>query len=91
MKPNRKKLDNAIPSILSAPKNDAQIEQLCYRPEFGERNFVDKLPVSVNGGVQGCRWSHTPWLKKKDGSGDCLLYTSPSPRDLSTSRMPSSA
>ena len=25
------------------------------------------------------------------GSADCLLYTSPSPRDLSTSRMPSSA
>ena len=25
------------------------------------------------------------------GYGDCLLYTSPSPRDLSTSRMPSSA
>ena len=24
-------------------------------------------------------------------SGICLLYTSPSPRDLSTSRMPSSA
>ena len=26
-----------------------------------------------------------------DGSMTCLLYTSPSPRDLSTSRMPSSA
>ena len=25
------------------------------------------------------------------GDFDCLLYTSPSPRDLSTSRMPSSA
>ena len=25
------------------------------------------------------------------GAGNCLLYTSPSPRDLSTSRMPSSA
>ena len=25
------------------------------------------------------------------GLGSCLLYTSPSPRDLSTSRMPSSA
>ena len=25
------------------------------------------------------------------GNGTCLLYTSPSPRDLSTSRMPSSA
>ena len=38
-------------------------------------------------------------LVKRDGDGDgrsdgseiCLLYTSPSPRDLSTSRMPSSA
>ena len=30
------------------------------------------------------------WLK--DGrSGDCLLYTSPSPRDRQKSRMPSSA
>ena len=28
----------------------------------------------------------------RDGKGSiCLLYTSPSPRDLSTSRMPSSA
>ena len=27
----------------------------------------------------------------KMGSNPCLLYTSPSPRDLSTSRMPSSA
>ena len=28
---------------------------------------------------------------KKDILDGCLLYTSPSPRDLSTSRMPSSA
>ena len=42
-----------------------------------------------------------PWNPDTDGDGicdgpfavynDCLLYTSPSPRDLSTSRMPSSA
>ena len=30
-------------------------------------------------------------LNKIDSLWDCLLYTSPSPRDLSTSRMPSSA
>ena len=29
--------------------------------------------------------------KKEEPKKDCLLYTSPSPRDLSTSRMPSSA
>ena len=31
------------------------------------------------------------FLLSLDGENDCLLYTSPSPRDLSTSRMPSSA
>ena len=31
------------------------------------------------------------FLTYKDENGVCLLYTSPSPRDLSTSRMPSSA
>ena len=30
-------------------------------------------------------------VKKNSKANDCLLYTSPSPRDLSTSRMPSSA
>ena len=31
------------------------------------------------------------YLKAKLKNASCLLYTSPSPRDLSTSRMPSSA
>ena len=31
------------------------------------------------------------WQAQKQAGGCCLLYTSPSPRDLSTSRMPSSA
>ena len=36
--------------------------------------------------------AHTEDVLRKLGmSADCLLYTSPSPRDLSTSRMPSSA
>ena len=30
-------------------------------------------------------------IAQADGSKDCLLYTSPSPRDLGKSRMPSSA
>ena len=36
----------------------------------------------------------TNWLKKQledTINGDCLLYTSPSPRDVEESRMPSSA
>ena len=30
-------------------------------------------------------------VRAQGGNNACLLYTSPSPRDLSTSRMPSSA
>ena len=31
------------------------------------------------------------WKPEVDKSGNCLLYTSPSPRDVRSSRMPSSA
>ena len=34
---------------------------------------------------------HKIWRKHVMKDMNCLLYTSPSPRDLSTSRMPSSA
>ena len=37
-------------------------------------------------------WAERYWLETGEViMYDCLLYTSPSPRDLSTSRMPSSA
>ena len=39
-------------------------------------DFVEALPL---------------WDRFLEQAPDCLLYTSPSPRDLSTSRMPSSA
>ena len=36
-------------------------------------------------------YEHKPIPVKIDTNGDCLLYTSPSPRDGLLSRMPSSA
>ena len=44
--------------------------------------------ASANNEVQMTGMPQASVLEKADG---CLLYTSPSPRDLSTSRMPSSA
>ena len=43
--------------------------------------------MTMTPGAAGDRrlWTWSAWVKH------CLLYTSPSPRDLSTSRMPSSA
>ena len=48
------------------------------------RTRVQQFSVNLNGAVEALR-IHNGWLYI------CLLYTSPSPRDLSTSRMPSSA
>ena len=62
-------------------------------PELA-RKHRRKFPASLNGAPVCLPTDHTAvrrslnhWLD----DNDCLLYTSPSPRDLSTSRMPSSA
>ena len=59
---------------------------LGINPKYSLEDFVvgnssiDKVTTSINKN-----------LKFVSGGNACLLYTSPSPRDLSTSRMPSSA
>ena len=52
-----------------------------YRGIHHDRTTLDSQYSSSNLPLRGAKgWNY-----------DCLLYTSPSPRDLSTSRMPSSA
>ena len=52
---------------------------------------VDRTAIdgNVTGGGVNATW--TTAATRGPGANGCLLYTSPSPRDLSTSRMPSSA
>jgi len=80
MKPDREILNAALPLILQAPKDHAEIEMLCIRPDYGQRNFVDQINVTRKGGIQGCRWSKHPWLKMPDGSGDPRIQVSILPR-----------
>ena len=68
----------------------------------GDDNWMGWDSRGENASLEGGEW--TPWSSVLDQSAApyyrwftggqtnaCLLYTSPSPRDLSTSRMPSSA
>ena len=65
-----------------------------YNPDIGDgRGFLfgqcfDDQGRLLDFGTKGS--GQTPYSRFGDGRL-CLLYTSPSPRDLSTSRMPSSA
>ena len=61
-------------------KESLQILQTWFSPSFpvGSFSYSHGLEAMINDN----------FIKSKE---DCLLYTSPSPRDLSTSRMPSSA
>ena len=53
------------------------------------KDYFDKKLGALKRDIQDESCSNTDSVAKK--LKDCLLYTSPSPRDLSTSRMPSSA
>ena len=74
----------------------ATLRQARYRNEsntFG--GFVEPDPASMawlaeEAGADGITM-HVREDRRHVQVEDCLLYTSPSPRDLSTSRMPSSA
>ena len=59
----------------------------------GETPKGDLLAVARVAAIQAAKrtWELIPLCHPLPLSGICLLYTSPSPRDLSTSRMPSSA
>ncbi len=66
----------ALPHILAAPKDDAQVHSLCLRPGYGERAFPDRISMTRKGGIPGERWVTAPWLKLEDGSPDPRIQVS---------------
>jgi hypothetical protein len=69
-------LSAALPHVLAAPKTDAPIAMLCFRPGFGERTFPDQLTLTKHQGIPGERWMTAPWLKLPDGSPDPRIQVS---------------
>ena len=72
-----------------APEKDGFLGYLYYFIGAAVFNISCMEPLAMFAGLP-------PWMKREMAwgaaeIGSCLLYTSPSPRDLSTSRMPSSA
>ena len=55
-----------------------------------ETEYLDYLRITIYK-TQGANGANPYTWVRGDGGGACLLYTSPSPRDRTRSRMPSSA
>ena len=77
---------------------------VCYYPEhWPEERWASDAAHMRKLGISVVRVAEFAWSRLENANGEysfewlhraintCLLYTSPSPRDLSTSRMPSSA
>lgn len=73
-------LRTALPGVLSAPKTGGAVEMLCFRPGFGQRDFVSSLTLTRTNGIPGERWGTAPWLKLDDGSGHPGIQVSILPR-----------
>ena len=73
-------LTAALPGVLSAPKSGSAVEQLCFRPGYGERRFVEEMTLTRAHGIPDERWGTAPWLKLPDGSGHPGIQVSILPR-----------
>ncbi|PZQ97999.1 MAG: hypothetical protein DI533_12795 [Cereibacter sphaeroides] len=69
-------LSRALPDVLSAPKTDAPIKMLCFRPGFNKREFASRLRLSRRDGIIGDCWNVNPWLRLADGSADPRMQVS---------------
>ena len=68
------------------------VEGLKLEINFSNTDFIEiKTHEEINFPIENMEESFEPLLFGIDMNITCLLYTSPSPRDLCTSRMPSSA
>ena len=75
--------NDLINELKEVSENNVEIK---IAPSF--TNLYNAISLLKNSGIEVIAQNvHS----EKRGAYTCLLYTSPSPRDLSTSRMPSSA
>ncbi len=70
----------ALPHVLAAPRDAAPVLQLCFRPDYGQRDFRQRLVLTREGGIPGERWAKAPWLKLPDGRGDPAIQVSILPK-----------
>ena len=96
LKKQNKKLSDEVMKIISVQKQTKAGQRTRFKAvvAIGDQDgyvglgvkVAKEVQIAIKGALVIAKLSLIPVRR-----GYCLLYTSPSPRDLSTSRMPSSA
>ena len=81
-------LDRAIGNKYNPYPSKQKLRELCEEDLFGSTNGSHICDSTIEKDLFAMKMEHDAPIKY---SRNCLLYTSPSPRDPKTSRMPSSA
>jgi len=68
--PDRNTLDSCLQDMRAAPMDSGPVSHLCYRPDFGQRVFRNRLALDTERGVTGDRWFRHAWLRTEDGGPD---------------------
>eukprot|EP00831_Metopus_contortus_P079355 TRINITY_DN7878_c0_g1_i2.p1 TRINITY_DN7878_c0_g1~~TRINITY_DN7878_c0_g1_i2.p1 ORF type:complete len:113 (-),score=31.83 TRINITY_DN7878_c0_g1_i2:72-410(-) len=86
-------MDKVTQNIASTAEEGAASAEELEAQAMSMKKIVEELEMIVHGTVSntGEEYYEKRQIKRDSNMYTCLLYTSPSPRDLSTSRMPSSA
>ena len=85
-------LQQDLQALAAAQGHDQAMAQAVDRIRYLTQQLADRGDDSVLGAIDlTAAGSINRWTNSPSDKDTCLLYTSPSPRDLSTSRMPSSA
>ena len=63
-------LQQALGSILEAPRQEGRLEAITIRPATNARRSLDEARLSPEGGLEGDRWRTTCWRKLPDGRPD---------------------
>ena len=81
-----------ISDLIRRSANDSsEMERLLAKPILQVQKRLEKNAWKKRRGLVRSDRNQTQWLQEQFNQKTCLLYTSPSPRDATLSRMPSSA
>jgi len=78
-------LEAAFEHLTSAPSDNAEVEQIVFRADYGLRDFRDSIQVTRESGIPDERWLVKPWSRLEDGSPDPRIQVAilnPRLRDL---------